>query len=463
MKAFAFLALFIALACASDVITLDKSNFDSIVNNEDFIFVKFYAPWCGHCKRLAPDYEKAASILKKEGIKLAEVDADKEKDLAQRFGITGFPTLKFFHKGKPSDYQGPRSVDGLVKAIRAKAGPAAKELKTVEEFDKFIANKEDVSIVGFFASKDAAKEFLAAATAYSEDYRFGVVYSSDIIAAKNKGANGIVNYRPFDKEDAQVVYGGDINKSSDIQSWIDSSSIPLAGLFKPSFEKRYKAKKLPRLAYFAKVSAERDPAGLRYILNRLRKVAKEFSGKILFTTQPFDSTEGRELSLSVNTFVVFDGSKRYTSDLPFSVDNIKKVAEDFLAGKLEEHIKSEPIPTTESIVQHVVGRNFDKEVMESKQDVFIKFYAPWCGHCKALAPKYEELAKNMKKYKSVKIVELDATANEYPRDLFTVNGFPTLYLLKANDKKHPVQYSGDRSADSMEKWIKKQVDVKTEL
>ena len=72
--------------------------------------VEFYAQWCGHCRNLAPEYEKAAKALK--GIaNIAAINADKERTDVQ---IQGFPTIKFFNDGKMSDYDGPRTADGIV-------------------------------------------------------------------------------------------------------------------------------------------------------------------------------------------------------------------------------------------------------------------------------------------------------------------------------------------------------------
>lgn len=72
--------------------------------------LEFYAPWCGHCRNLAPEYEKAAKALK--GIaNIAAIDADKERTEVQ---IQGFPTIKLFVDGKMSDYDGPRTADGIV-------------------------------------------------------------------------------------------------------------------------------------------------------------------------------------------------------------------------------------------------------------------------------------------------------------------------------------------------------------
>ena len=106
----------------------------------------------------------------------------------------------------------------------------------------------------------------------------------------------------------------------------------------------------------------------------------------------------------------------------------------------------------------VVGKTFDKIVMDSKKDVLIEFYAPWCGHCKKFEPDYKKLAKMHKSEKNLVIAKMDAAANDSP-DEYPVEGFPTIYFAPANDKKKPIKYEGNRDQDDLIKFMKDHATV----
>lgn len=151
-------------SAASAVLDLTPDNFDDIIiKSGKPALVEFFAPWCGHCKKLAPVYEELATNFgfAKDKVSIAKVDADSEKDLGRRFSVQGFPTLKWFD-GKsdtPTDYQGGRDLESLsgfisektgLKIKTKKAAPSAVEMLTDKSFKSEIGGDRDV-LVAFTA------------------------------------------------------------------------------------------------------------------------------------------------------------------------------------------------------------------------------------------------------------------------------------------------------------------------
>lgn len=129
---------------SSAVVDLVPKNFDNIVlKSGKPALVEFFAPWCGHCKHLAPVYEElaAAFAFAEDKVTVAKVDADEHRDLGKRFGVQGFPTLKWFDgkSDKPEEYNGGRDLESLSKWITDKTGikprGAQKEPSKVEMLD----------------------------------------------------------------------------------------------------------------------------------------------------------------------------------------------------------------------------------------------------------------------------------------------------------------------------------------
>ena len=151
-------------SAASAVLDLIPSNFDDIVlKSGKPALVEFFAPWCGHCKSLAPVYEELATNFEfaKDKVTIAKVDADAEKDLGRRFDVQGFPTLKWFDgkSEKPEDYKSGRDLDSLtgfivektgLKAKAKKAAPSAVEMLTDSSFGELIGSEKD-ALVAFTA------------------------------------------------------------------------------------------------------------------------------------------------------------------------------------------------------------------------------------------------------------------------------------------------------------------------
>ncbi|KAL8972735.1 MAG: hypothetical protein Q9183_000386 [Haloplaca sp. 2 TL-2023] len=149
---------------ASSVIDLIPGNFDKVVvQSGKPALVEFFAPWCGHCKSLAPVYEEVAQHFDfaSDKVSIGKVDADEHKELGRRFGVQGFPTLKWFDgkSDNPEDYNGGRDLDSLsafisektgVKPKVKKAAPSAVEMLNDRTFKQLIGGDKDV-LVAFTA------------------------------------------------------------------------------------------------------------------------------------------------------------------------------------------------------------------------------------------------------------------------------------------------------------------------
>lgn len=184
-------------AVPSYVVVLSPENFKEIVLDETKdVLVEFYAPWCGHCKNLAPTYEKVAAAFKFEkDVVIANLDADQYKDLAEKYGISGFPTLKFFPKGNKEgeDYEGGRDLEDFVSFINEKCGtsrdakgqytPEAGIVKHLDSLVKEFVSASDEEKKTIYGQIEQEVGKLTGSTA-----RYGEIY---VKAAKNCLGKGV--------------------------------------------------------------------------------------------------------------------------------------------------------------------------------------------------------------------------------------------------------------------------------
>ncbi|KAJ6855523.1 protein disulfide-isomerase 5-2-like [Populus alba x Populus x berolinensis] len=197
------------------VLELDESNFDSTISTYDYVFVDFYAPWCGHCKRLAPELDVAAPILAelKKPIVIAKVNADKYTRLARKHEVDGFPTLKIYMHGVPTDYYGPRKAELLVHFLRKFVATDVTILNSdsairdfVEEagthFPIFIGFGINETVMSNLAIKYKKKAWFSVASDFSDDVM--VQYDFDkiptLVCIHPSYNDHTVFYGPFEEE-----------------------------------------------------------------------------------------------------------------------------------------------------------------------------------------------------------------------------------------------------------------------
>jgi len=441
------------------VLVLTEDNFQEAVDGNEFLLVEFYAPWCGHCKTLAPEYAKAASILanNESPVKLAKVDATVEKTLGEKFEVRGFPTLKFFKKGKATEYTGGRTSDTIVAWVEKKSGPPAKTLESVEDAKAFIESN-DIAVIGFFKDVKSvdAKAFIDAAGSI-DDYPFGFSSEAAVMEEYKVDTTGIVLFKNFDE--GRNDFTGEVTEEA-IVSFVSGNAVPLVADFnQETAQKVFSGEVKSIMLLFVSASAEDYSAKVEIA----RAIAKDFKGEMRFITVNIDEEEhkrildffGVEMSElpSMRILKRDDDMKKFKPDsTELTEENIRLFVKQYLAGELKPHLMSEEVPEDwdKNPVKVLVGKNFEEVAKNVEKDVLVEFYAPWCGHCKQLAPIWDELGEKFKDSDSVVIAKMDSTTNEL--EDVQVQGFPTIKLFKKGDNK-VIDYNGDRTVDGFVKFI----------
>merc|ERR1712066_242712 len=201
----------------------------------------------------------------------------------------------------------------------------------------------------------------------------------------------VVIIRQFDE--GRILLEGEITAES-VSEFVTANSLPLVVDFNSDTAKQIFQGKIKN-HFLMFQSAESDQ--YEHNLHNARKVAKEMKGEMMFVTITTDEDEHKRVL-------------------------------DFFA------ITEEEVPTFRI----------------SAGDDMVKFYAPWCGHCKKLAPIWEELAEKYKDNDKIVIAKLDATTNEVEN--VKIRGFPTLKLFKSGNNE-VVDYSGGRTLEDFVKFL----------
>ncbi|BBN05745.1 hypothetical protein MPTK1_3g15650 [Marchantia polymorpha subsp. ruderalis] len=453
----------------TDVLTLEVGNFSETVEKHDFIVVEFYAPWCGHCKRLEPEYEKAATQLKENDppIILAKVnvDAEQNKPLASEFDIKGFPTLKIIkNKGQSvQEYKGPREAEGIVSYLKKISGPPSLELTSAEQAGKFITDNEgSLVIIGVFDKLEGEHyaNYLKVADALRSDYEFchttdASYIPEDGVPVKTSSVRLIKNF------DDKVTVFTDFTVEA-LTNSIEEASLPYVTEMskkpehRPALMKFFESSKTKLFLFLAETpEGDNSQKDLLKTFSELAK-AKKANGLIALFADAEESANALQFfglaKEDAPASVIQDSKGKKYLFKNAEGSKLSSWVDAYLNGELKEHIKSEAIPeTNDEPVKVIVANSFNAEVVEAKKNVFLEFYAPWCGHCKKLAPILDEVATSFEGDSDVVIAKFDATANDVPGDLFDVQGFPTLYMYSAEGVV--TTYDGERSKEDIIKFI----------
>ncbi|XXQ32748.1 Thioredoxin domain-containing protein [Plasmodiophora brassicae] len=208
----------IVATAAGEVAVLTKDNFKPLVLDATSgvgWIVDFYAPWCGHCKKLEPELDAAAAQLRgKTEVKFGKVDCTVEKDLAKEYNIQGYPTIKFFRDGSASEYQHGRGKDDLVEFAKTMSKPAVQPLKALSSShasDPYFVYSGDIASPAYKLFTKVARQFQARNLSFfsSESNQHPALMTRVMLGAKDIST-------PVDPSSALA----------DLVAWVDGNKRP---------------------------------------------------------------------------------------------------------------------------------------------------------------------------------------------------------------------------------------------
>ncbi|XP_063704106.1 protein disulfide-isomerase A5 [Culicoides brevitarsis] len=358
-------------AVSSEIVHLTSSSFEPALKDEKSVLVMFYAPWCGHCKKMKPEYEKAAEKMKIEKIPgvLAALDATKESQIGAKYGVKGYPTVKYFVNGEFKYDVNVRDADKIVEFMKdPKEMPLPEPEKAWEEEPSEVVHLNDENFKPFLKKKTHAL---------------------------------VMFYAPWCGHCKRTK--PEFVKAA--EKFVDEPGIELAAVDCTKYQALcsfYNVKGYPTIKYFNYLKNVRDYNGGR--------TEADF---VKFLTNP-DESQKEENTPKQDTFGEYPG-----------VEKVLLLSE----------------------------KSFDDELQKYDQ-VLVMFYAPWCGHCSKMKPAYVEAAvmlENEKLFNS-KIAAVDCTVHKKLSERFEIRGFPTLKLFSKGQLK--AEYDGKRTAEAIVEYMK---------
>ncbi|XP_020280048.1 thioredoxin domain-containing protein 5 homolog [Pseudomyrmex gracilis] len=357
-----------------------SDNFSEKIKKKNH-FVMFYAPWCGHCERLAPTWEQLAEISNEEdsNIRIAKVDCTTDSTLCYEQDVTGYPTLKFYKAGetKGIKFRGDRDLPSLTSFINDL-------LRSSVEDEDDVAPSPPEPVNGLLElTEDTFNKHVSSGHHFVKFYAPWCGHCQKLAPTWEELANSLRN------DDAVSISKIDCTQYRSVCSQFDIKGYPTLLWIEDG-------KKVD------KYTGQRTHEDLKaYVLMMLFKNADEANQK----SENANGAAHAILSLTADSF------------------------------------------------KHGVEKGL----------TFVKFFAPWCGHCKRLAPTWEELGKKFFGNDNVNIVKVDCTldASKQLCDEQEVDGFPTLYLYR-NGRKIS-EYSGSRNLEDLYDFVTNHLQTHDEL
>uniref|UniRef100_G3Q2E0 protein disulfide-isomerase n=1 Tax=Gasterosteus aculeatus aculeatus TaxID=481459 RepID=G3Q2E0_GASAC len=351
-----------------------------------------------------------------------------------------------------------RQADDIVAWLKKRTGPAVVTLTTVSEAEALIADNE-VAVIGFFKDADStgAKDYEKAAET-TDDIPFAVTSDDAIFSKFEVSKDGVVLFKKFDE--GRNTFDGELTKEN-LLAFVKTNQLPLVIEFTEQTAPKIFGGEIKShiLMFLPKTASDFQDK-----MDQFKKAAEGFKGQILYIFIDSDVDDNqrileffglkKEECPAIRLITLEDEMTKYKpqSDAITS-EAIISFCKQFIDGKLKPHLMSQDIPEDwdKNPVKILVGKNFEEIAFNPSKNVFVEFYAPWCGHCKQLTPIWEKLGEKFVDSADIIVAKMDSTANEI--DSVKVHSFPTLKFFPAGEDRTVIDYNGERTLEGFTKFL----------
>ncbi|NXG63654.1 PDIA2 isomerase, partial [Hemiprocne comata] len=412
----------------------------------------------------------------------------------------------------PLHVPGRMDAEGIVRWMQRRAGPSATLLQDTDTAAAFISS-QDLVVIGFFKDleSEAAQAFYEVATEMV-DLLFGVAKEDQLFKEYGLSADTVCLFKKFDegRTDFPVdpVQGLDV---AELIRLLRIHSLKLVTEFNAEVKTGHSPVPIPTGPWLPgshpspapqtsnEIFSAKIPHHMLLFLNKsssaqlelqdgFQAAASAFRGEVsrchgtdvpgghgapryqcclsptqvLFVVVDVAGYGAEVLSFFGMTaadaptlrLVRMENNRKYRMDQDtFSDTAIRTFIQAVLDGKVKPHLLSAEPPEDWDTrpVKVLVGKTFEQVAFDETKNVFVKFYAPWCSHCQAMAAAWEELGERYKDHEDIVIAEMDSTANEL--ETIIIHGFPTLHYFPAGPGRKMVEYKSARDVETFSKFL----------
>ena len=452
MKVISLLMLLVCLK--GDVIELNLENFKEFLDTHDLVLVAFYSKYCPHCKSFESTFNKAAaeSELLQRPYSFGRLEANDEAVISDQNEIKELPTIRLFAMGSQVKPDFERDSQPILQFLDNYAQSLYKSLELFDH-NEILSKRKTSTLEVIFKGEEgkALEEYKRAATSF-HDIKF--FHISSKLGAELfphiKEDTAIILFKGFDER--EVVYEGEITAKK-VKELVEDNKFPrVRQLDHNTVGQIFKSNGMKALVLFTK--SEEETKGLLDVFSKVANERKSKEMYFIIANPSVDLGErvGKNIGIEAEDtpIIVIIERKKDMEVYPFKGNFIRSEIVAFIdewkEGKAQKMPKSENIPkNNEGPVKQVVGKTFEKEVLNYNGNVLVNICIPSRKECRD----FEETYKNIAAQTKIKVVTINPAKNDI-KAIELSYGYPTLLLF--SNHEHTL-YKGELTETSILNFI----------